>query len=89
MASRKRYAKYIKNIKTLPDFGWTEKHLAPKPGLILYQTIYELNGCTLRLNHGVFSVEKNGEVRKFHTTDNKTFAQFYQEMTDYALGIED
>ena len=83
------YYASVRKIKTLPDFGWTEKHLAPKPGSILYQTIYELNGCTLRLNHGVFSVEKNGEVREFRTTDDKRLVQVYQEMTDYAQKKDD
>jgi hypothetical protein len=82
MASRKRYVAYLRSIKTLPDFGWTEKHYFIGSSV---HFCHELNGCKAE---NFIVIRPNGKSRKFSTTE-KTFAQVYQEMTDYALGKED
>lgn len=82
MASRKRYAAYVRSIKTLPDFGWTEKHYFIGSSV---HFCHELNGCKAE---NLIVTRPNGEWRKFSTT-GKSFAQVYQEMTDYALVEKD
>jgi hypothetical protein len=84
MASRKRYAAYIRSIKTLPDFGWTElNRWNRKPGK---PVTFELNGFKAHYDYGYFVVEApDGSIRKFDTYD----PSLYRDMTDYAQKKED
>lgn len=86
MASRKRYAAYIRNISELQDFGWTEKRENGN------KSVYELNGYQARPSYSFpifYTVDKPENVTRVFSTTGKSLAQVYQEMTDYALGKDD